>query len=408
MIRCRLLLVLTAVASLLGACARGRAAPAGPTAHAPPRPDFGNRGAEVLQWDRAQKLAGFPRMDSLFPARVVARGARVRPLPRGAPLAPFVAGGARAAMLDSFMVAQETAGLLVLHDGRVRLERYALGHSAEGRWTSFSVAKSVTSTLVGAAIRDGYIKGLEEPITAYVPELRGSAYDGVTVRQLLTMTSGVAFNEDYADPGSDIARLYRSTPPPGMDATVSYMRTMPREAPPGTRWRYKTPETNLAGLLVMRATGKPLAEYLSEKIWRPYGMEREATWLVDGIGNEQGGCCLNATLRDFARFGQFILEGARIDGRPVVPDDWLAAATTKQADIGQPGQGYGYQWWTADGGTFHARGIFGQFIHIDPARRLVVAMSSAWPVATGRAQSQARLALVAELARAVDQEAAAR
>jgi CubicO group peptidase (beta-lactamase class C family) len=408
MILRRLPLVLTAVASLLGACARGRPASAGPTAHAPPRADVGTRGAEVLQWNRAQKLAGFPRMDSLFPAHVVARGARVRPLPGGAPLAPFVPGRARAALLDSLMVAQETAGLLVLHDGKVRLERYALGHSAAGRWTSFSVAKSITSTLVGAAIRDGYIKGLAEPITAYIPELRGSAYDGVTVRHLLTMTSGVAFNEDYADPDSDIARLYRSTPPPGMDATVSYMRTMPREAPPGTRWRYKTPETNLAGLLVMRATGKPLAEYLSEKIWRPYGMEREATWLVDGIGNEQGGCCLNATLRDFARFGQFILDGARVEGRPIVPDDWLATATTKQADIGQPGVGYGFQWWTSDDGTFHARGIFGQLIYVDPARRLVVAMASAWPVATGRAQTQARLALLAEIARAVDGTAAAR
>ena len=370
--------------------------------------NFGTSGAEVLTWNRAQKLAAFPRMDSIYDAHLVSHGSRVHELPMGAPLAAFAPSGTRAAMLDSFMVTQETAGLIVLQDGKIRLERYALGLSAIQRWTSFSVAKSVTSTLVGAAIRDGYIKSLAEPITTYIPELRGSAYDGVSLRELLTMTSGVAFNEDYSNPNSDIARFYRSTPPRGVDATVSYMQAMPREAPPGTRFSYKTPETNLVGLVVMRATRKPLADYLSEKIWRPYGMERDATWLVDGIGHEQGGCCIQATLRDFARYGQFILDGARINGRPIVPEDWLAAATTKRADIGREGQGYGFLWWTSDDGTFHARGVFGQLIYIDQTRRLVVAMASAWPVATGLAQSQARLALLGEIARVVDAEAGAR
>jgi CubicO group peptidase (beta-lactamase class C family) len=305
------------------------------------------------------------------------------------------------------LASQETAGLLVLQDGRVRLERYALGHAAAGRWTSFSVAKSVTSTLVGAAIRDGYIRGLDDSLTRYLPELAGSAYDGVTVRHLLTMTSGVAFNEDYADPNSDIARLYRAPPPPGEDVNVAYMRRMPRQAAPGTRWNYKTPETNLTGLLVMRATGKPLATYLSEKIWRPYGMEQDATWLLDD-GREQGGCCLQVALRDYARFGQFMLEGGRAGGRAVVPDGWVAAATTRQADIGRPGSGYGYQWWTSDDGTYAARGIFGQLIHVDAARRLVIVTSSAWPVASGPEMSQRRARLIEEISRAVDAQVGAR
>lgn len=365
-----------------------------------------SRGAEVLRWSQSQKLAGFPRMEAQFSARTVAAGSRPRALPAGMPLAPFEAGGEQAAALEAFIAAEHVAGLLVLHDGQIRLERYALGHSANGRWTSFSVAKSVTSTLVGAAIKDGHIGGLDEPVTRYITELRGTAYEGVTLRQLLTMTSGVAFNEDYSDPDSDIARLYSEPPEPGMDATVSFVRTLEREAEPGTRWRYKTPETNLAGTLVMAATGRPLAEYLSEKIWRPYGMEQDATWLVDHIGNEQGGCCLQAGLRDYARFGQFILEGAKIDGESILPKGWLEAATRKQTETGLPGGGYGYQWWPADDGSFQARGIFGQLLHLDPERKLVVAISAAWPAARDPARRQAQAALIESIAAALDAEAA--
>jgi len=366
--------------------------------------DFATRGAEVLTWSQERKEAGFRAMDSLYPAHAVARGARARPLPSGRRLAHFARGGAGAAALDSFVTSQKVAGLLVLHDGHIRLERYALGYSPSQRWASFSIAKSLTSTLVGAAIKDGHLAGLDEPVTRYIRELRGSAYDGVTIRQLLTMTSGVAFNEDYADPNSDIARMYRETPETGVNATVSYVRKLPREAPPGTKWVYKTPETNLIGVLVMAATGKSLAQYLSEKVWGAYGMEHDAAWLVDHIGDEQGGCCLQASLRDYARFGQFILDGARIDGQSIVPEGWLEAATRKQVDIQSSGSGYGYQWWTFDDGSFQARGIFGQLVHIDPARRLVVAISSAWPAATGRSQTAARRSLLRAIAAAVDAE----
>ncbi|NHA14848.1 serine hydrolase [Thioalkalivibrio sp. XN279] len=361
------------------------------------------RGTEVFTWDLEQKKSGFRAMEALFPARVVSRGATPAPLPAGAPLAAFEAGGAQADRLAGFIADEYVAGLIVVHDGTVRLERYGLGQSPDDRWTSFSVAKSITSTLVGAAIRDGHIESLDTEITRYIDELEGTAYDGVTVRQLLTMTSGVAFNEDYADPDSDIRRLYREPPAPGIDASVGFMRHQPREFAPGTQWRYKTPETNLAGLLVMKATGKPLAEYLAEKIWQPYGMARDATWLVDHVGNEQGGCCLQATLRDYARFGQFILDGARIDGASILPDGWLDAATSTQADTGVPG-GYGYQWWPLGDGTFQARGIFGQFIHVDPARRLVIAISAAWPGPREQERRAAQVQLAYEIAAAIDAE----
>ncbi len=343
-------------------------------------------------------------METIFPTHTVSHGNRVHRLPAGAPLAAFAAGGASAAVLDQFIASQKVAGLIVLQDGKIRLERYGLGYSAAGRWTSFSVAKSVTSTLVGAAVKDGYIKSLDEPVTKYIAGLRGSAYEGVTIRQLLTMTSGVKWNEDYADSTSDIARLYIERPDSGVDANVSYVRKLPREAEPGTKWVYKTVETNLIGVLVMEATHKRLADYLSEKIWRPYGMERDAAWSIDAIGHEQGGCCLSVSLRDFARVGQFVIDGAKINGTSIVPDGWLDAATHKQADIGSPTSGYGYQWWTSDDGTFDAYGIYGQNIHIDPKRKLVIVISSAWPVATGRAQSTARREFVRALLAAVDAE----
>jgi len=364
------------------------------------------RGTEVFRWSPGEKAANFRRMEALFPAGTAPRGASSRRLPEGLPLAAYAPDGTHAARLDEFLGAEHVAGLLVLHQGRIRLERYGLGHSATERWTSFSVAKSITSTLVGAAIRDGDIAGLDADITRYISELKGTAYEGVTVEQLLTMTSGVAFNEDYGDPDSDIMRLYGDPPVPGVDATVGFVRNLPREAAPGAVWRYKTPETNLAGVLVMAATGRSLSDYLAEKIWQPYGMEQDATWLVDHIGNEQGGCCLQVALRDYARFGQFILEGGRIDGEPILPDGWLEAATSTRAATGAPG-GYGYQWWPLGDGSFQARGIFGQLIHLDPARELVIVISAAWPEPNTRERRVAQIALAREIAAAIDAEAAA-
>ena len=151
---------------------------------------------------------------------------------------------------------------MVLHDGKLRLERYGLGFERDGRWTSFSVAKSLTSTLVGAAIRDGHIKSMDDKVCDYIPQMKGSSYDDVSVRQLLTMTSGVQWNEDYADPNSDVAKFNNHKPEEGVDALVSYMRKLPREVPAGTRWHYSTGETNLVGILLNQATKKPLADYL--------------------------------------------------------------------------------------------------------------------------------------------------
>ena len=332
----------------------------------------------VLFWSVDERDAAFRALDAipvLSEARVIEAGDTVYPLPEGDPINLDFD-------VDAYMANQRTSGLVIIHDGKVVLEKYGLDFGPEGKWTSFSVAKSLTSTMVGAAVKDGAIKSLDDKVSAYIKGLEGSAYDDVTIRQLLTMTSGVRWNEDYTDPKSDVALFNEHKAEDGLDATVSYMRKLPREAPAGEKWVYKTGETNLIGVLVSEATGKPLAEYLSEKVWKPFGMEQDATWLLGSTGHEISGCCIQASTRDFARFGLFILGGAVADGNKVVPDDWLPAATTRQADIGAPGRGYGYQWWTNDDGSFAAQGIFGQGIFIDPARNLVIASNSNWPTAT--------------------------
>jgi CubicO group peptidase (beta-lactamase class C family) len=369
---------------------------------APAKREPASRAAVVLTWNQAQREAGFAGMETIFLTRTVRAAASPRPLPPGRALIAYGPGGARAAEFDQFVTDQKISGVLVLHDGTLRLERYALTGGPNTRWHSFSIAKSITSTLVGAAIKDGQIKSLDDPVTRYIAGLRGSAYDDVTVRQLLTMTSGVSWNEDYTDLDSDVARMYATAPDPGFDMTVSYVRKLPREAPPGSKWVYKTSETNLVGVLVTAATKKPLAEYLSEKIWQPYGMERDAEWMIDDVGSEQGGCCLAMVLRDLGRFGQFILDGARINGAPIVPGTWLAEATRNQIQTTGAGSGYGYQWWPRDDGSFEGRGIYGQTLHIDPKRRLVIAINSAAEQPTGRGSGQARQAFIAAVKTEID------
>lgn len=358
---------------------------------------------DLLFWSTSQRDAAFRALDRLpFLAkhRVVPAGDKPSALPPGAPLALPLD-------IDAYMQGQRSAALMVLHNGQVRLERYGLDFDSEGRWTSFSVAKSLTSTLVGMAVRDGHIKSMDDKVSDYIAEMKGSAYDDVSIRQLLTMTSGVAWNEDYDDPKSDVAQFNNHKPKGGEDAVVSYLRKLPRAVPAGTRWLYSTGETNLVGVLVARATKKTLSDYLSEKIWRPAGMEQQATWILSKTGQEISGCCLQAATRDFARFGQFILNGAQINGQPTLPEGWLPEATTSRTGIGQPGRGYGYQWWTYDNGSFAARGIFGQGIFIDPARKLVIASNANWgPNATDPTATAAREAFYVAVQQAVDAEVA--
>ncbi len=327
---------------------------------------------QVLFWNDEQRSARFRNMENWFPGHEVPAATTPRELTPGTPFPDALAQEIRAEMLRT-----GAAGVMVYQNDGVRFEDYALGLEPDTRWTSFSVAKSFTSTLLGAAIEDGFISSMDDPVTRYVPGLIGSAYDGVTVRQIATMTSGVAWNEDYTDPNSDVAQMNRFVVEYGPDATVAQLKELEREAPAGEKWVYKTGETNLIGLVVENAVGLPLAEYAQEKIVEPAGFANPMFWMTDPRGGNIGGCCLSLTLGDYTRMGIFALEG----GGDVVPDGWFAEAGDSIVDFGDSGFGYGYQWWTYPG-AYGAQGIFGQSITIVPSEDLVLTVVSNWPTAT--------------------------
>jgi len=350
-------------------------------------------GAAILTWTPEQQAFGYKNMEKISPVRVIKRGKTVHPLPlASAQIDPTFSTGDKSYNTESYMREFRASGVLVIKNGKIVLERYGLGRGPKERWTSFSVAKSVTSTLIGAAVKDGKIKSLDDRVTLYVPELKGSAYDDVTVRQLITMTSGVKWNESYTDPNSDVAKVGLSVLEPGVNPVVSYMRRLPREAAPGSKFVYKTGETDLAGILLSNAVGEPLARYLSDKVWRPYGMEQDGIWVEDVAGHERGGCCISMTLRDYGRMGQFMLDHGVADGHEVVPAGWTEDATARH--VADPP--YGYFWWIVQGG-YEAEGIFGQTLSMFPEDHLVVVINSAWPAAWSREIDAVRMRYVAAL-----------
>lgn len=334
-----------------------------------------------------EQVRVFGQTERAFATRAVRRGAAVRAL-GGAPAAglpefPILANGTTYDLYD-YMSRNRVAGLLVMQDDALVHEQYELGITAATRWLSMSMAKSVSTTLVGAAIRDGYIASVEDPLTRYLPELSGSGYDGVSIRALMQMTSGVQWDDTHTNPASERRRMLDLQIAQQPGAIMRYMAGLPRTSPPGTSWNYSTGETHVVGALVRAATGKWLADYLSERIWSRIGTEADAAWWLESPGGlEVAGSGLCATLRDYARFGRFILEGGVIDGEAVLPEGWTAEATSAR-DIGGQRLDYGYMWWAVparDGsladGAFSARGIFGQYIYLNPARRIQIVVLSA-------------------------------
>lgn len=345
-----------------------------------------------LFWTPKQKVAGFRNIASIFATRTIQAGDEALPLPatrRQVRRLSYRVEGATFDMND-FMAHNHVVGLIALKDGVVRLERYAAGNDENSLWVSFSVAKSVVSMLVGAAIADGYIASVDEPVTDYLPRLKGSAYDETSIRDLLQMASGVAWNEDYADPESDVNNL-----PPNLVDLYRMLRAKPRVAAAGEAFNYNTAETNLVGALLRAAIGNNLATYLEHKMWLPFGMQADANWMTHGVGGgELGGCCISATLRDYARIGLFALaDGVLANGTRVLPEGWMQSSTEPSRAF----PGYGYLWWLEDG-PYSALGIFGQTIFVAPARNVVIVTHSVWPTAVGDAFYQHRRAFTHALA----------
>ena len=356
--------------------------------------------AGILTWKGAYQAKGFRDIEHIYKTDTIRRGKTVHPLPVAAhQIQPTFSFDGKTWTIDAYMKAYRISGLLVLKDGKIVLEKYGLGRKPTDRWTSFSVAKSVTSTLVGAAIQDGKIKSLNDPVTDYIPHLKGSAYEGVSVRQMLMMSSGVKWNEDYVDPNSDVARAGQTVTEPGVNPMVSYLRKLPRENPPGSTFHYNTGETDLVGVLVSNATGKSLADYASDKIWKPFGMEQDGIWMRDPGGQDRGGCCISMTLRDYGRLGLFIAGDGNAGGKQITAPGFIGAATRREIDrqnedgTKAPG-GYGYFWWIIDNdGDYSGIGIFGQSVTLFPKDHLIIVQNAAWPSATGKELSAARAAM---------------
>lgn len=325
------------------------------------------------------------RMDEIYPARKVAMGAEARPLRRAA-TEPAIryshqsSGGT----LDDYLSRNRATGLLVLKGDTILAERYQYERGPEQRMASYSMAKTLVSMLVGIALSEGKIKSIDDRAEQYVPELKGHPYGETSLRHLLTMSSGVRFTENYSgnDDVAVLARLSVFLQSEGGAATVIPFRT--RERAPGEKFHYSSAESQVLGLVVRAATGRPLADYLSEKIWQPMGAEADASWIVDKGGYEVAFAFFNATVRDYARLGMLLANDGALGGKQIIPAEWVRAATTAPARQFQPGQadpffGYGYQTWILPGEErrFLLRGLRGQLVCVDPTSKVVIVHTAA-------------------------------
>ncbi len=342
--------------------------------------------AGITLFSEANRVENFRAMDEVFPYREVAAGGPVWAFDEAPEALPetYTHGG-EVRRIDRFLDETATTGLIVIRDGAITHEDYRLGADETSRFTSWSVAKSVLSALIGIAVADGDIESIDDPLDRYVPALQGSGYAGVTVEQALTMSSGVLFDEDYNDPMSDVNQLFMTlaTGLPMEEALAD----LERERAPGTYNNYISSDSIALGLVLEAATGVPLETYLETRLWGPMGAEAGAFWNTGREGLVLPFCCLNATLRDYARFGRLFLEGGARDGVQIVPRDWVAASTVPTAPHLEPGDnpasfwtfGYGYHWWIPEDpqDEFLAIGIWGQYIYVDRARDVVIVKTSA-------------------------------
>lgn len=318
-------------------------------------------------------VRNFSSMDQLFFARTMPRGdGPVAPLPKG-PAMALPEG------TDGWIADRAVTSLVVLHDGALRYEDYYLGTGPEDRRISWSVAKSFLSVLTGIVIDDGAIDSLDDPVTKYAPELRGSAYDGASLRDVLQMASGVEFDEDYLKFSSDINRMGRVLALGGsMDGFAASQQK--RAGPAGKTWRYVSIDTHVLGMVLRGATGRSVTDLMQEKLIAPLGLEADPYYVTDGFGTAfvLGG--LNLRSRDYARFGQMVLQDGQWQGRQIVPADWLAESTVPSAPTADGDEKYGYQWWMprdAAEGEVYGRGVYGQYLYIDRARDVVIVVTSA-------------------------------
>lgn len=328
----------------------------------------------------------FRNTHQAFATRTIRRGEKARPMnyaPRRLRSFPIHSGTNWFDLYD-YVSRNRVAGLIVQQAGQVLLEHYELGLAPHERWMSMSMAKSVSTVLVGAAVRDGYIGDIDWPLVTYLPELAGTAYDGVSIRELMQMTSGAKWDDTHTDPASERRHMLALQLQQQPGAIMRLMGSLERAAAPGAQWNYSTGETHVVGALLKAATGRWLADYLSERIWSRLGMEADAFWWLEApAGLEVAGSGICATLRDYARFAEFVLADGVIDSERILPEGWVGEMTAPRKIGGEP-LNYGFMWWpvparegSLEDRAFSARGIFGQYIYVNPRHEIVIVVLSA-------------------------------
>jgi CubicO group peptidase (beta-lactamase class C family) len=324
-------------------------------------------------FDEGKIVGNFSNMNQAFLWAELDRGdAAVTPLPPGVQVAMPRA-------VQDWVEARDVTSLLVLEDGAVVVEQYYKTTLPSDRRIGWSVAKSFLSALFGIAVGEGVIPDLDAQVTEYVPSLKGTAYDAATIRNVLQMSSGITFDEDYLDYDSDINRMGRVLALGGtMDGFATGLTETTRQ--PGQAWEYTSIDTHVLGMVLRAATGQSLIEGMQEKLIAPMGLEASPYYLTDGEGVAFALGGLNLTTRDYARLGLMYLQNGRLGERQIVPAAWVAESTAPSAPTAPGEIGYGYQWWIPKGaqsGQFMARGIYGQYIYIDRSAGVVIATTAA-------------------------------
>jgi len=286
--------------------------------------------------------------------------------------------------VNEYLSRTDVTALLVLKDGTITYENYWLTGGKSVKWLSASVAKSFISALIGIAIDQGYINSIDDAVTVYVPQLKDSAYDGVRIKDILQMSSGASWNEDYSDPNSDINRSVRIFALGG--SLDEFTASLKNEKKPGTFNRYNSTDTQVLGMLLREATGISVTQYMQKMLWDPIGAEDNAYWLLDSENMEVAYGGFNATARDYAKLGELYRLEGNINGTQIIPSNWIQASITPDAAHLMPGEnalsdyplGYGYQWWIPDdSGDFMAIGVYNQFIYVSPQNNVVAVQLSA-------------------------------
>lgn len=335
----------------------------------------------------SQRVDNFQHMDRIFPSRPLAPSTRPHVFPKQEVALPatYVFQG-ETRPRSGFMDKTHTTGLLVLKDGVIIHEEYRLGAGPASTLTSWSMAKSVVATLVAIAHKEGRIASLDDKASKYIPELQGKAYGEATVKDLLRMASGVKFDENYASKTSDISKLFYKVFMLGMPIDDA-VKDLPAEDPPGTKFHYKSVDSQVLAWVLRRATGKSVVAYAQEKLWQPLGMQDKAFWNLDRPdGDELAYCCLNTSLRDYAKIGQLYLQQGKWQGVQLLPEDWVRETTQRPepwlaAGHGYEERGYGYHWWLPrdPDREFFANGVWGQEIFVNEAAGIVIVKTSVDP-----------------------------